>query len=348
MLKPALRRLWRDASTLQLGIDPRHAVVVSGIGAADRELLSLLDGTREVEAAIAESSRRGGSAERATALVTLLRDAAVLEDADVAGRSAAVGRIAPDQLSLSLCDSRPGGAAERLAARRAAFVEVLGAGRVGATLSALLSAAGVGRVTVDDPALIRPADLAPGGLRGVGVHHRRGDAANALVASVRTAQPVRTGGDGRVLVVLSPAGPVVPPEWLMRVRARPHLPVAVRETSAVIGPLVLPGVSPCLRCLELARADRDPAWPVLAAQLVGDQRAVEPCDIALASAAAGLTAMHALAWLDSDRARGAAPASPLLGGVLEISLIDLSMRRRTVVAHPDCGCTAAALPALAS
>jgi bacteriocin biosynthesis cyclodehydratase domain-containing protein len=348
MLKPALRRLWRDASTLQLGIDPRHAVVVSGIGAADRELLSLLDGTREVEAAIAEASRRGGSPERATALVTLLRDAAVLEDADAAGRSgAAAGRFAPDQLSLSLCDARPGGAAERLAARRAGFVEVLGAGRVGATLAALLSAAGVGRVAVDDPALIRPADLAPGGLRGVGVHHRRGDAANALVASVRTAQPVRTGGDGRVLVVLSPAGPVVPPEWLMRVRARPHLLVAVRETSAVIGPLVLPGASPCLRCLELARADRDPAWPVLAAQLVGDQRAVEPCDVALASAAAALTAMHALAWLDSGRADGAVPASPLLGGVLEISLIDLSMRRRSVVAHPDCGCTAA-LPALAS
>ena len=36
LLKPALRRLWRDPATLQLGIDPRHAVVLGGVDLADR------------------------------------------------------------------------------------------------------------------------------------------------------------------------------------------------------------------------------------------------------------------------------------------------------------------------
>ena len=335
VLKPALRRLWRDSSTLQLGMDPRHAVVVSGVGAADRDLLSLLDGTRDVEAVIAEAGRRGQSAQRAAALIDLLRDAAVLDHAELGAPDGALtGRLGPDRLSLSLCQPAPGGATAALATRRRATVEVLGAGRVGTTFAALLAAAGVGRVAVDDPALIRQTDLAPGGLRTVGVHHRRGDAANALVNAVRTAEAARGNGASRSLVVLAPSGAVLPPEWLARVRARPHLLVMVRETTAAIGPLVLPGTAACLRCLELARAARYPVWPVLAAQLVGEARTVEPCDVTLASAAAALAAMHALAWIDDPDT-----VSPLVGGVVEVGLTDLSVRRRTVVAHPDCGCS---------
>jgi bacteriocin biosynthesis cyclodehydratase domain-containing protein len=344
VLKPALRRLWRDPSTLQLGVDPRHAVVVSGMGPADRELLSLLDGSRETDVALAEAGRRGQPSQRGTALVDLLSEAGVLDDAELGGPGpASVGRLVPDQLSLSLCHPGPGGAARALAARRATTVEVLGGGRVGATLAALLAAAGVGQVVVDDPALIRPADLAPGGVRATGVHHRRGDAANAVVSALRTADQGRAAGPGsgsaggRALVVLAPAGATLAPEWLRRVRRRPHAMVMVKETTAQIGPLVVPGHSPCLRCVELARADRDPAWPVLAAQLVGEARSVDPCDIALASAAASLAAMFLLAWIDDPGG-----CSPLVGGTLELGLADLALRRRTVVAHPDCGCTAAA------
>ncbi|HVX69123.1 MAG TPA: hypothetical protein VHA79_05470 [Mycobacteriales bacterium] len=338
VLKPALRRLWRDPSTLQLGVDPRHAVVVSGMSPADRELLSLLDGTRETDVALAEAGRRGQLPQRAAALVDLLSEAGVLDDAELgAPGPASLGRLVPDQLSLSLCHPGPGGAARALAARRATTVEVLGGGRVGATLAALLAAAGVGRVVVDDPSLIRPADLAPGGVRTTGVHHRRGDAANAVVSAMRTADSGSAGVGERALLVLAPAGGMLAPEWLRRVHRRPHAMVMVKETTAQIGPLVVPGRSPCLRCVELARADRDPAWPVLAAQLVGDARAVEPCDIALASAGASLAAMFLLAWIDDP-----AVSSPLVGGTLELGLTELALRRRTVVAHPDCGCRAAA------
>jgi bacteriocin biosynthesis cyclodehydratase domain-containing protein len=340
VLKPALRRLWRDSSTLQLGVDPRHAVVVSGVGPADRELLRLLDGSRDIGAAIEEARRRGQSFDRGAALVDLLADAGVLDDAELGGVPVAAqpGRLTPDQLSLSLCHPGPGAASRALAARRSSTVEVLGGGRVGATLAALLAAAGVGRVVVDDPALLRPADLAPGGVRNTGVHHRRGDAANAVVSTLRITEPAAGAANGgRSVVVLSPVGGVLEPEWLTRVGRRAHLLVMVRETSALIGPLVLPGASPCLRCVELARADRDPAWPVLAAQLVAEKRAVEPCDVALASAAAALAAMHLLSWIDDPDA-----ASPLAGGTLELGLGDLSLRRRTVAAHPECGCKAAA------
>lgn len=55
---------------------------------------------------------------------------------------------------------------------------------------------------------------------------------------------------------------------LMRTRT-PHLQVRLRDGTGLIGPLVLPGLSSCLECADRHRADRDPAWPVLAAQLTG-------------------------------------------------------------------------------
>ena len=48
----------------------------------------------------------------------------------------------------------------------------------------------------------------------------------------------------------------------------PHLPVVFGERAAVLGPLVVPGESPCLRCAEEHRIDEDAAWPALAAQLL--------------------------------------------------------------------------------
>src|SRR5256885_11680544 len=45
MLKPALRRLWRDDTTLQLGVDPARAVVLTGVGPTEARLLAALNGT---------------------------------------------------------------------------------------------------------------------------------------------------------------------------------------------------------------------------------------------------------------------------------------------------------------
>jgi bacteriocin biosynthesis cyclodehydratase domain-containing protein len=339
MLKPALRRLWRDPTTLQLGIDPRHAVMLSGVDLADATLLDLLDGTRDVGELNAEATRRGHRPDHVSELMKTLHDAAVLDEAPTS-RQGTDARHDPDLMSLSLLHRAPNAAAAVFSHRREATVEVLGAGRVGASLALLLATAGIGQLAVTDAGPVRAADYAPGGIRNAGTRQTsRADALRTLLAGTKTTVKL---GPGRrsALVVLAPTGGIVPPEWLGQVRHRPHLPVLIRETTAVIGPLVLPGRTPCVRCVELTRGDRDPAWPALAAQLVGEQHGVEPCDIALATAAASIAAMHVLAWLDD----GAANPPPTVGGVLEISLADLRLRRRTVNAHPGCGCGAIDAP----
>lgn len=53
--------------------------------------------------------------------------------------------------------------------------------------------------------------------------------------------------------------------WLRR--DIPHLTVAFDERGATVGPLVVPGRTPCAHCVELARRDADPSWVAIATQL---------------------------------------------------------------------------------
>ena len=68
-----------------------------------------------------------------------------------------------------------------------------------------------------------------------------------------------------------------------------HLSVVVREADIVVGPLVVPGDGPCLRCLDLHRTDADPAWPTLAGQLRDSAPADESAVTAVVASPTGLS-----------------------------------------------------------
>jgi hypothetical protein len=247
-------------------------------------------------------------------------------------------RLAPDLAAASLLRPGASGGVAVLAARRRAVVQVCGAGRVGASVVTLLAAAGVGAVVVDDAGTTRAGDVAPAGAGLDDVGSRRQDAAlraaRRLAPSVRSTLPSsRSAPDLAVL-----AGPPDTADFglgdrLLRLGV-PHLVARVRETTGVVGPLVLPGRSSCQRCHDLHRADRDPAWPSIAAQLsAGTRNRTAACDTVLATAVAAHAALQVLAFVDGD------PAPPAVDGTLEIRQADGRVRRRTWEAHPSCGCT---------
>jgi bacteriocin biosynthesis cyclodehydratase domain-containing protein len=160
-------------------------------------------------------------------------------------------------------------------------------------------------------------------------------------AVYRVARETRTADDpGRLpdLAVLAGHPDPVDVAELMRGRV-PHLAVRAEEAIGVVGPLVEPGRSACLRCADLARAARDSAWPVILAQAGGqDGTATSPqaCDTVLATATAALAAAQALTFIDR-----AAP-HVTRNGTLEVVLPDWQWHRRTWSPHLACTCGAAA------
>lgn len=326
------RRLWRDPTSLQLG-RAENAVVLDGLDSGDRAVLAMLDGTRDVGEVLAAAVKAGSSRERTQDLLALLTGAGLVSDAterwperlSVVERD----RLDGDVEALSLLHGGHGLPALRR--RDAARVLVVGAGRVGAAVAALLAGAGVGGVDVQDDGTVRPQDLAGGGLTIDDVGRNRGDAARELVQRVSPSN--HTGPSPRPdLVLLTPT--YAPDDRLvaaLRHVGVAHLLAEVRDTVGVVGPLVVPGRTACLRCQDLTRTDRDPGWPLVAVQLSGRVHPGAGCDGVLAAAVAAQAALQALTLLD-----GQAPAT--VDGTVELALPDWRWRRRSWPAHPGCGC----------
>ncbi|MBT2525820.1 ThiF family adenylyltransferase [Streptomyces sp. ISL-99] len=360
MVKPALRRAWRDRQTVQFGMTSAHAVTVGPVDTATGSFLGLLDGTRGLPLLREEARAMGLPDGRVDDLVAKLTAAGLIDDATAGGAAADAlrgradmfDRLRPDLASLSVVHCEPGGGARHLAARRAMRVQVRGAGRVGATIASVLAAGGVGRVEVMDGGSTELWDVAPGGLSAESVGGRRDVAARQLVRRAAPGRPPRAaetaeaagdaaGGEpGLSLVIVAPRDgsaayapdPVAAEPWLRS--GTPHLYAGVVEATGVVGPLVLPGGSACAGCMALARVDRDPGWLRMLAQWrSGRGGPVPACDIGLATAVAGLAAAHALSFLD-----GELPATT--GVRWEVSMPLLDWRQERMSPHRDCTCGA--------
>ncbi|GAA3824635.1 TOMM precursor leader peptide-binding protein [Streptomyces chiangmaiensis] len=360
MVKPALRRGWRDLNTVQFGMAPAHAMVLGPMDTATGSFLALLDGTRGLPLLREEARRTGLPEGHLDALVDNLSTAGLLDDATGGGpqaqalraKTAVLDRLRPDLASLSLTTRAPGEPGRRLAARRSLRVQVRGAGRVGAVLAALLAGAGVGEVDVCDTGHVEPWDVAPGGLPADSVGERREEAARRAVRAAAPDRPPRRQrpsrrsphnepGPALSLVILAPRDGVdihAPDPFAAEpliASGTPHLYAGVVEGTGVVGPFVLPGDTSCAGCLHRGRADRDETWPRLVAQWrSGRPPQVQPCDLALATAVAGVAAGHALAFLD-----GEVPSSA--GARWEAGVPRLDWHARPVWPHPACPCGAA-------
>ena len=109
--------------------------------------------------------------------------------------------------------------------------------------------------------------------------------------------------------------------WLRRDVA--HLPVVLGDASVAIGPLVVPGQTACLFCLQRHATDADPAWPAIASQLWGRPSPAETQLVA--SEAAAIVARLVLS--------GAEASSQLV-----IDARSGAHSRQSFAVHPECGC----------
>jgi bacteriocin biosynthesis cyclodehydratase domain-containing protein len=323
---PVLRR---GPGELQIGLDPRHAIVFDGLPDSLVAAAQRLTGhhtTADILNGLPQAERK----EFAELLETLL-DQGFLEDSAGANRhpgeawSNAVHALRTENHSIE---------------RTELGITVQGDGRLAVTIACLLAGVGVGWVHVSARGSVQPEDTGTGYLRDdVGLPR--------LVAArraVHRASPnVRTAafGHGHTpdLVVLADA--LVPrPEDVdaLTNAATPHLLVRTRDTTGIVGPFVVPGFTSCLRCTDLHRCDRDECWPQVAAQIAGQTQLTDLASTHATAAFAVTQALDAAAWL-----RGVAGPPATCEVSVELDLRDATTLHRNWAPHPLCTCGAAAI-----
>lgn len=246
----------RGPGVVQVGIDPKHAVVIDSLPEALVDELLALDGRYTVAELGERLQKRGEDPAQLTDVLASLEEAGLLDTGSPA---------------------------------KGATVAVHGAGHLALAITSLLAESGV-RLAHNADLVVLAATLVPD---------------PGLVSALMAART-------------------------------PHLAVRVREGVGIIGPLVLPGRTSCLNCADLHRADQDPAWPAIAAQLAGKPAST---DVLFASGTAALAVVQILESVIHVRGRDLAPP-PVVNATLELDLVAGVAEKRSWYPHPDCQCSA--------
>jgi bacteriocin biosynthesis cyclodehydratase domain-containing protein len=307
-LRPHQPVLRRGPDAVQLGVLPGHAVEAAGLSPPLLALLLALRGAWGLDELVARAVELGAEEAAARALLADLVAAGGLVDA----------------------------AAERRAGQARARATVLldGSGPLLVDVAAGLASAGVGTLAVSAVSAMSAVSA---------VSAEGGEAVpseEAVLAEVRRLAPsarVLAGWPRRrpdLAVLTDAVAPDAERHRELAGRGVPQLVVRLSDGVGLVGPLVLPGRSACLRCQDLHRAARDPCWPVVAAGLAGLVGSASP---ATTAATAALGVEQALLALDGP---ADAEPPPTLDCVLELDLRRAGLRRRACPPHPACECGA--------
>jgi hypothetical protein len=307
--------VWRDPFSLQLGIEPSR-VVLREVSTADQRMIHALSAgiSRSGLAMIARSSGAAeGDVERLLDRLApvLLPDPAL---ADPAQSETALPTPTEPARPAQPRPTRRNSAQTRppqSQSIRPPIVSIAGHGRTVEQIASTLTDAGI-RVTVSATPSAGPCDL------GIAVGHY-------------VLEPVAYGF------------------WLRR--DLPHLPVIFGDGDATVGPLVEPGSTPCLYCLEHYRRDADASWSAIASQLWGRRSAAETALVSGEVAAmVSRMAVRRLGMADLGMAgprstglgNGGVPRlGPAAGASFRIEAETGGVTRREWMPHPECGCTGA-------
>jgi bacteriocin biosynthesis cyclodehydratase domain-containing protein len=301
--------LHRGPTVRVIGLGPGTALVVDDLSPPLAALVDALTAPVGRDRLLARAAAAGADPAAAAALLADLVAAGAVVDARSPGR---VARY-----------------------RAEAVVRVHGDGPLAVGVAAGLGRAGVGTVHVAATGPVHAADLGTGYLDA---DRGRPRSTAAAAAVLRIAPGTRVGAPSRrapdLVVLADTALPDAVAARSLHAEGVAHLHVGLRDGRGVVGPLVLPGRSACLECLEHRRTEQEPGWPLLAAQLAGVRGTA---DAATAVATAGLAIAQALAALD-----GAAAAPATVDATLELDPGAGSLVRRTWAPHPRCPCAAGA------
>lgn len=179
-----------------------------------------------------------------------------------------------------------------LAKRKLAKVFVSSLGRTGLTILRGLAESGLGTVFTADQKRVQKSDSLELGYPAHLVGRQRVQAVRSLTDSIRVElhSRITTSYDRADLAILIHSD-VTPPSsyssWMNR--DVPHLGIVFSESSVFVSHVVVPGITPCLACLEVERMNKDSDWAKVAPQLAQLERDLSDSSLSLFAASIAIT-----------------------------------------------------------
>lgn len=207
-------------------------------------------------------------------------------------------------------------------------------------LHLLVRAAGTDADLPDElrPLLHVPPEPVTGNVAVNGFGHASGEPLRRKLRSLLRSTGL-TVGRGRVglTIVLGVGEPSRLEIDKLTRRGKPHLFIRYVEGTAIVGPLVVPGKTACLRCLDADAADTDPSWPLLVEQYAAASSQdridgmTEPIDPIVADLALSWAARDVLTFFEGGQASSLSATLRFTRSLRDVEAAQWSP-------HPACGC----------
>lgn len=287
-INPSLARLWTAENSKQYGTSAR--LKLNQLSEAELRVLDYLEHgvtesqfphlaklTKTSEGTVQDLLQRLGPLITKTSAFV-----AELSDFDVERQFGEIMR-------LYLMEHADPAAALKRRSEAKIFISVLN--RTGLTILRGLAASGIGAAFTTDQKQVQHADTLDLGYPVHFLGKPRAQSAKSLVSQTRVElhSRVSTSFDRAELAILLHSDATPPSSyagWLSR--DIPHLSILFTEQGVTVSHLVLPGISPCLACLEIERMTQDAQWSKIAPQLTHLERDLSDSSLSLFAASIAL------------------------------------------------------------
>ena len=252
-------------------------------------------------------------------------------------------RAQPELLQAQWIDGRSDGGATTIGARAHSHIALSGRSRTITLLHTILLSSGVSAISsadFDDQPLITNHDIGVAGITPTDIgksYYQYTDQLRrqlALSPTSRSQKRDQSQSAPHLVIHYGSPTPDLVADWMTA--GLPHLVISPPfGDHCTIGPLVIPGKTPCLRCLSLFEIDCN-GWSSFAAEPLTP---ISELPMHIAHTVAGIVASIALHWIDSQSDQIERERLTLIGEFLDLDF-QRSVHPQVVAIsrHPLCGC----------
>lgn len=304
-INPNQQPLWRNPFEMQLGTGANSVVLNRLSPAQERLIAALYKGVADQQLPLV-SKQLGLSKQESNEVLEQVGPLMLLEPPKLKGKpdlsddfvAGAFAEIIRTSLTLGVDGEAV------LIARGERTVHIEDLSKAGLLIAQGLAAAGIGNLVSHDEGQVSKANLGPTGYPSQVMGHPRIDAVRSMLAASPNQCLISSGKkiserqlakiDCAILIAQQVIEPRRYSTWMNR--DVPHLAITFDAESVSISPMVIPGQTACLFCLENMRTDENSNWPAIASQLFASQKKFD--DSASQLFAAGIAIQKILTLLD--------------------------------------------------